>query len=140
MAGPSVAPAQGRGTRFSGVQPYEATADTNDVTTSISRPAKVRFLTSDEGGRLTNPRSGYRPQVALGQAGLSTTCVVESVEGSEEEFGLGVEAYVKVTLLFPLEYGDQFARLTSLSLFEGSKLVARGSFTKADVDGEWGSR
>lgn len=89
------------------------------------RKARVRFLTSDEGGRSRPPASGVRSQIELGE--YQTSCVVESATGLDV-LPLGEEVVVTVRILFVDQAGDAFAALTSLELFEGSKLVATGVF------------
>ena len=96
------------------------------------RRARVRFLTSDEGGRSRPPASGVRSQVELGE--FQTSCIVESATGLDV-LPLGEELIVTIRVLFVDQAADAFAGLTSLELFEGSKRVATGVF----LDGPGGA-
>jgi len=89
------------------------------------RPALVRFLTTEEGGRFTSPASGVRSQLDLGE--FQTTCTVESIAGPTI-LPLGEEVAVTIRPLFADRLGDAFARLESVGLFEGNKHVASGRF------------
>ncbi len=96
------------------------------------RTARVRFLTSDEGGRSGPPASGVRSQVELGE--FQTSCIVESATGLDV-LPLGEEITVRIRLLFVDQAADAFAGLASVELFEGSKRVATGVF----LDGPGGA-
>lgn len=88
------------------------------------RQARIRFLTTEEGGRFTSPTTGVRPQIALGK--LRSSCIVESANGLDVlPLGEEVIASIRVHLA---EQGSAFQALTSVELFEGSKLVATGVF------------
>jgi len=91
----------------------------------IARTARVRFLTADEGGRLTPPVSGIRSQLELGD--LQTSCIVET-QGTSEVLPLGEEILVSIRLLFADQSAAAFNNLVSIELFEGNKLVATGVF------------
>ena len=81
-------------------------------------------MDSASGGRLSPPRSGFRPQIDVG--GTHTSCVVESLVGSELlEFGK--EHRVAIRLMFPSQYPNAFNVGDSVRLFEGSKLIGTGT-------------
>ena len=94
-------------------------------TASSQRRARIRFLPTVKGGRSTPPVSGFRPQIRLD--GVQTSCVVESGDVGET-FSFGVDSTVVLTLVFPDEYGHQFAELGRVELFEGNRLIATGDF------------
>lgn len=89
------------------------------------RPARIRFLTTQEGGRLTAPAPGVRSQIGLGE--FQTSCVIEDDSG-RTNFPLGELLEVQVRILFESWTGEAFASASSVELFEGSKLVATGVF------------
>lgn len=89
------------------------------------RPARIRFRTPEEGGRLTAPASGVRSQIELGE--FQTSCVVSSSAGLAV-LPLGEEVEVHIRLLFAEHIGSVFARAAEVELFEGAKLVATGHF------------
>ncbi len=89
------------------------------------RPARIRFLTPEEGGRPTAPSSGVRSQIRLGE--LQTSCIVEDDSG-QAQFQLGETVEVHIRVMFPDWVGEAFALLKSVELFEGSRLVATGEF------------
>ncbi len=90
------------------------------------RRAKVTFLTSSSGGRRTAPESGVHPQIKLGE--VYSSCVVTSTKGLTV-FPLGDEVDVEIRPMFPEVVGEAFSRLTLVELYEGSRLVAVGTFT-----------
>jgi len=100
-------------------------AMSSDQPNPSERLARIRFFTTQEGGRLRPPVSGVRSQIQLGD--IQTSCVIRSLNGMNL-IPLGEEAVVAVRLLFQDEVGQEFAALTSLDLFEGSKHVATGAF------------
>jgi hypothetical protein len=89
------------------------------------RPARIRFLTHDQGGRTTPPESGSRSQIEIGD--ITTSCTITRVDGGRE-FPLGDDVQVVIELMFPEQFRTSFADLRLVRLFEGSKLVAEGSF------------
>jgi hypothetical protein len=93
------------------------------------RRAVVRFLTTEEGGRVTAPASGVRAQIEIGS--VTTSCTV-SRSDAEVAIPLGEEVQVLIELLFPEAYGDAFSGLSAFQLFEGSKRVADGRFINDD--------
>ena len=90
-----------------------------------TRRARIRFLTTAEGGRYSAPVSGVRPQLAIGS--VSTSCIVD-FEDPLAMPALGESIEARLTLMFPEEYRAAFSALASVKLFEGSKLVATGIF------------
>ncbi|MFC8730865.1 hypothetical protein ACFT5B_00205 [Luteimicrobium sp. NPDC057192] len=95
------------------------------------RPARIRYRTTEEGGRLSAPVSGVRSQIALGQ--FQSSCVIESSAGLDV-LPLGEEVEVRIRLLSPEHTGATFIGATSVKLFEGNKLVATGSFLDGEQD------
>jgi len=95
------------------------------------RSARIRFLTPEEGGRLTPPASGARSQLELGE--FQTSCIVESAAGVDV-LPLGEEVMVTIRILFVDQVADAFAGLTSLELFEGRRRVATGVFLDGPPD------
>lgn len=87
------------------------------------RPATIRFLTPEEGGRITPARSGVRPQLALDDS--FTSCIVEAIGAGD--LPAGVQVDVRIKLLFPW-MEQEFCRLRTVRLYEGNKLVATGEF------------
>lgn len=94
-------------------------------TSADGRSALVRFLTSDEGGRFTAPRSGVRSQLKIGD--VMTSCTVTAIDG-RDLMALGDEIVVRVRLQFPERFEAEFPNLVEVLLFEGTKLVAVGTF------------
>ncbi len=90
------------------------------------RTARVRFLTTEEGGRFGPPQSGVRSQLDLGP--YQTSCIVTSASGSTE-LPLGEDLLVEIRPLFPDRLGDAFTSLGLVILSEGNKVVAKGRFT-----------
>ena len=91
--------------------------------------ARIRFLTTDEGGRSAPPRSGYHPQLKLGD--IYTSCFVKTLFGHEEQcFELGREYEVELELLFP-HYAHLVPETDECELYEGSRLVASGRFLRS---------
>jgi len=90
--------------------------------------ALVRFLTVDEGGRLSWAEDGIRPQLQLG--GISTSCTVRSMEGARQ-FEPGIEHLVDLELM----HWEHYSRLIDLRdpivLLEGSQVIARGFYVDA---------
>lgn len=87
--------------------------------------ARIRFLTIEEGGRMSWAEDGIRPQLKLGD--ISTSCVVRSSMGVRQ-FEPGVEHDVELELM----HWDQYAHLIELAepvvLLEGSRVVAKGAY------------
>lgn len=87
--------------------------------------ADVRFLTHAEGGRLEPARDGIRPQLQLGS--IQTSCVVRAVDGTTV-FEAGQIYRVNLDIVFWDDYAHLFDPDEPVRLFEGSRLVAVGSF------------
>ena len=85
--------------------------------------AKIIFLSADEGGRITPPQSGIRPQLKLGE--VFTSCIVAS-KAPTQTFEFGTEYEVKIEVMFWEEYGSLFHDDEPVQLFDGSRLIARG--------------
>ncbi|MGM7424364.1 hypothetical protein [Cellulosimicrobium sp. CpK407] len=89
------------------------------------RDARVRFLTTREGGRETTPVSGVRSQIELGA--FQTSFIVEGADG-QTELPLGQSVNVQITVLFEERAGAAFMEVRNVRLYEGAKLVATGTF------------
>lgn len=87
--------------------------------------ACIRFLSVEDGGRLSWAESGIRPQLRLGD--ISTSCIINSADGARQ-FEPGVDHIVNIHLM----HWDQVASLVDLNdpvvLLEGSRVIARGKF------------
>jgi hypothetical protein len=101
-------------------------ADLTGVGTSLTAArARVTFLRTDEGGRLTAAMDGYRPHIQLGS--LFTSCIVRAhVPGVT--FALGSTYNVDLEFVFWEECAARFSRAEGVRLFEGGKLVATGHY------------
>ena len=99
---------------------------------SPARTARIRFLTTAEGGRLSAPLSGTRSQLEIGD--VMTSCVLTRVDGADT-LALGEDVDVFVELHFPERFELEFRTLRGVRLFEGNKLVATGAFIE-DADEE----
>jgi hypothetical protein len=95
------------------------------MSSESARPARVRFLTTAEGGRMTPPVPGVRSQIHLGE--FQTSCIVES-ESGKLEFPLGELVDAQIRVIFAERVGKAFASARAVQLYEGSKLVAEGEF------------
>lgn len=94
------------------------------MSNEVIRPARIRFLTTVEGGRRTDAISGIRPQLQLD--GASTSCIVVRRDGGSL-MPLGEEVEVILRPMFA-EYAARFLALRSVRLLEGSHLIAIGEF------------
>lgn len=83
------------------------------------------FLTMAEGGRQSPPASGVRPQLEIG--GVHTSALLTSASGAPT-IPLGEVTEVDVELMFPKRFEAEFPALRDARFFEGSRLVATGSF------------
>jgi len=88
--------------------------------------ATVRFLTTDEGGRTTPAEPGVHPQLKLGE--IFTSCTVQPVT-PVPAFQPGTAYDVKIEIPFWNEYGELFRQSDPVELFEGSRLIARGTWS-----------
>jgi hypothetical protein len=96
----------------------------------LARPAIVRFLTTAEGGRISEPVSGVRPHLLLD--GQKTSCVVESAS-NDDVFHLGTPARAWISSMFEELLLESFAAAESFELYEGARLVAEGRFLDAST-------
>lgn len=88
--------------------------------------AEISFLSQKDGGRISPPRSGYRPQMEIG--GESTSCIFESSE--VETFEAGKIYLLSGTLLFPDHYLHRLSSGDPVVLKEGSRRVAEGRIVR----------
>jgi hypothetical protein len=89
--------------------------------------ARLRFLTSSGGGRSTPALSGIRPHLKLGET--LTSCIVRSREAIEV-FDLGIDYDVRIEIPFWDEYGRLFSCDAPVELFDGERLIARGTWAR----------
>jgi hypothetical protein len=92
-------------------------------------PARVTFLPPSEGGWSKPALPGIRPHLKLGE--VQTTCVVWP-RGSEASFDFGQPYDVILEVLFWDEYGHLFNPDEEIELFDGNRVIARGSWTIDD--------
>lgn len=92
--------------------------------------AIVRFKKTEEGGRLSPPKSGYHPQLQVGED--YTSIIIRLKHAGEEEIPmeLGMEHHVLVELQRGSPYQDKVTDGMHLNLYEGSKLVGQGKIIK----------
>ncbi|QGQ18437.1 hypothetical protein GC089_03165 [Cellulomonas sp. JZ18] len=93
--------------------------------------ARIRFLRTEEGGRLRAPADGVRSQLDLGE--VKTSCIVHTRD-ARKEIALGEEQNVRIELIFGSLYEAAARRLTNIDLYEGNKLVARGLTIETHVE------
>ena len=84
--------------------------------------AEVVFKHEKDGGRLSPPRSGYRPQLEIGDE--LTSCTISDEMDSVYDFGLIHE--VVLSLQFPDRYAHQLKEGDPLVFREGSKKIGEG--------------
>lgn len=89
--------------------------------------AEIVFFGQDKGGRFTPPKSGFHPQVKIGEE--FTSCIIHSVEEGINVFSFNIPYQVKINLMFPQRYSDKLSIGQELFLFEGSKQIAQGKIT-----------
>ena len=97
---------------------------TSDRTATV-RPARVRFLTTAEGGRISPASPGTRSELDLGDT--QTSCIIADDDSGREIFPPGEDVTVQIKVIFPWVV-KEFQRLRKVKLYEGSKLVAVGDF------------
>jgi hypothetical protein len=90
-------------------------------------PAKVRFLSAAEGGRLEPARDGMRPHLKLDD--VMTTCIVRSTTG-ETVFDSEQTYDVEIEIVFWVQYSHKFTLDAPIQLFDGSRLIAVGKFIR----------
>lgn len=95
--------------------------------------ARVCFLSAEAGGRKTPAMSGVRPQLKL--RGVLTSCLVHGRDSSEV-FEPGHEYEVSLELMFWSEYGHLVFNGAPVALYEGSRLIARGTISDARLPSE----
>lgn len=109
------------------------TTDTNFSPADRSRPSpdfigKLRFLTTQEGGRTTPAHSGYRPHFKLPYKEWHTSCQQEFIDLEVVNPGDTVHAEMKILWTEAFEHclapGDTF------TLGEGDRVVAHGQITQ----------
>lgn len=91
--------------------------------------ARVRFLETAEGGRLTPPADGFRPHIKLGP--VLSTCIVHARCG-DTIFELGRFYEVDLDIVFWNEYGYMFQPDCPIELFEGSRLIGLGEIVHVE--------
>jgi translation elongation factor EF-Tu-like GTPase len=88
---------------------------------------QIRFLTPEEGGRLTPAASGFRPQFRLGQ--FLTCCIVTGAVG---EFEPGKVHEVIIELPFRDQYTEPVFAGMKIAISEGNHLIATGVVTSVN--------
>ena len=86
--------------------------------------AVVRFLSKDEGGRMTPPLSGYKPHVKIGNE--HTSCRIISKDSDVEILDFDLDHEVFVELQYEERFKEQLRRGLNIGLYEGSRLVGHG--------------
>lgn len=89
--------------------------------------AKVRFLTSEEGGRVTPASSGIKPNMKVGDV-FTSSFVWGDRPG--QVFDLGVEYSVSLELPMWNDYKQSIYVGMSIQMNEGSRVIARGTIEK----------
>lgn len=89
--------------------------------------ARIRFLPTSEGGRSTPAASGVRPHLKLGD--ILTSCIIRST-GPDEAFELGIEYEVTIEVIFWEQYKSHFREDVPIEIYDGSRLIARGTWTQ----------
>jgi translation elongation factor EF-Tu-like GTPase len=86
--------------------------------------AVVRFLSKEEGGRISPPMPPYKPHMKFGQEMTSCTIVPKNASVKIMEFGIDYE--VTVTFQFEEHYTEQIKSGLNMGLYEGNRLVGHG--------------
>jgi hypothetical protein len=94
----------------------------------ISYHAKVRFLTESEGGRITDPTPGVRPQIKLD--GLFTSCIVQPYQDEATTFQRGKTIDVSLIPMFPENVQSLMSSVNEFEMYEGTKKIAVGIMIK----------
>lgn len=92
---------------------------------NLTRPARIRYLTHLEGGRITPAVSGIRPH--FGAFGIRTSCLVTNPNGWEQ-FPTDRYTAADITLYFT-HNAAQFSVAHEFGLYEGNRLTAVGEFS-----------
>jgi hypothetical protein len=87
--------------------------------------ARIKLLAHEEGGRLEPARDGIRPQLELGE--IHTSCIVRSICG-DQVFDSGVLYDVEIEIPFWEHYSALFDHDDPVRLFDGSRLIATGTY------------
>lgn len=93
--------------------------------------AIIKFLGNEEGGRITPPMSGFRPQIKIGNE--TTSCIIQLLDDNSNEsiMSLGIEHKVSIQLVFEKIYSEKLNCMlaegnNAIELYEGSKLIGIG--------------
>lgn len=90
--------------------------------------ARVRFLSTTEGGRRRAAYSGYTPQLQLGS--ISTSVPIVRLDGdqiaSEDEMFPGQSYDVFIVVQFADYYPDEHLDPANITLLEGPRVIAVG--------------
>ena len=89
-------------------------------------PARITFLPESEGGRSNPALPGIRPHLRMRD--IFTSAVVHSL-GDVRGFQPGVDYDVVIEILFWDDYAARFDPSEGVELYDGSRLIAKGSWT-----------
>jgi len=99
------------------------------MSTLPSIRAKMYLLPTEEGGRQSPIRSGYRPPIFVGSDHSSAYDAVIEIEGRDEA-SPGEECHVRIRFLHPEFLRDTVKAGVSFEVWDG-RVIARGSFIEA---------
>jgi len=88
--------------------------------------ARIRFLTTSEGGRKGCVASGYRSMFSFGEKFDGGFCDAEIDTRNHEPILLGEEAVVSLRFFYPELLRDKLNTGDAFQVTEGSKIVAKG--------------
>ena len=86
--------------------------------------ATVRFLNKDEGGRITPPLPGYKPQIKL--EGVFTSCFITPKDPTLTIMRFGIDLDVFIELQYEDLYLQHIKKGMEVYLYEGSRLIGLG--------------
>jgi len=89
--------------------------------------AIIRFLSRDEGGRITPPMAGYKPHMKIGEE--HTSCRITPKDSNIEVMEFGADYEVFIEFQFEEKFTEQIKRGLNIGLYEGSRLIGHGYLT-----------
>jgi hypothetical protein len=92
---------------------------------SKSIPATIRFLRPSEGGRTTPAPDGVHALLQVGD--VLTSCIIHSSDGSKV-FVAERDYDVSIEMRFWDEYGSRLSADDGVALYDGNRLIARGTW------------
>jgi len=90
----------------------------------MKHEAVVRFLSREEGGRISPPLSGYKPHVKI--LNEHTSCRITPKNINNEEMGFGIDHEVFIEFQYETQFSDKINERLNIGLYEGKKLVGHG--------------